>query len=276
MEVAHGQVVSAGIDWITLTRKHNNYGSRLLRLIDKTFAEEHARGFLKSGFSASGYTGFKCGRLQFGERSDGHMVRLSGELADAVWWDFYQECDRVTRVDLQVTVRLNREPTLEVKRCHRAFRRAWSKRNDGPTLSWWSDSRGGATCYVGRRASQFYTRIYNKEAESGEECYERCVRYEVEIKGSAAGIAIVKLLECDTIKRGILSGVFTLLSVRGCSPAYAVDIQGSLDEPCRIPSDLEKRLRWFRSGVAPSIREFRSRGMIADAIDALGITQDDL
>jgi hypothetical protein len=222
-------IVSAGVDWITLTGKHSDS-----RLQLGVLARRQARVTANDGnqilpWSWSGYQGFKVRGLQWGEREDSTCVRLTSDCALNWWWDFYQWSEKVTRVDWQVTYRFPSNPKQVVLDHAKAAKRYWGKRRDGPTLTVVSDDREGATLYLGRRSSRVYLRVYNKAAESKEQRYANCVRYEVELKDVAARLSMVQLSDGRMVQSTLISQVHRMFDERGVAPPWK-----PVDHPLRI------------------------------------------
>lgn len=222
-------IVSAGVDWITVTGKHSDS-----RLQLGVLARREARKLSESGnvvlpWGWSGYEGFKTRGLQWGEREDSTCVRLSSDCAREFWWDVYQVSEKVTRVDWQVTYRFESNPKKRVLDHAKQARKFWATRRDGPTITVVADSNDGATLYLGRRSSRVYLRCYNKEAESKEARFQNCVRYEVELKDVAARHMMSGLTDGRMVQATIISQVHTMFAERGCLPPWQPDC-----DPLRI------------------------------------------
>jgi len=269
MLTKHFPIISAGIDYITLTKTDRNTDGCWHQRIDCLLRSEKAKGNFIKAWGMAGYSGFKCGQLQFGKREGSVIVRLSGDLAALDWWDFYQEASTVSRLDLQVTVRCDADPSREVRRAYSQVNRFYKGRHDGPTVTLWRDTTGGATCYVGKRSSDVMFRIYNKASESGLPEFRNCLRYEVELKRAMTRRTIEWLICQDSVKLGIAGQLHTMLSSRGLRPLYRVDVRGCKLQGTPIACDVEKKLVWLRDSVGSTVRALFALGYGPQVLDCL-------
>lgn len=247
-------ILDSGVDWMTVTAQGPDERTGLGVLSRRLAREVKDKGNELLPWAFSGYAGFKTRGLQWGERHDSTIVRLSGPTARWEWWDFYQLCEAVTRVDWQVTYRSSVDPQRRVLDHHKAAKRKWHGRKDGPTVTIIADDRGGATLYLGKRASRIMMRVYNKFAESNDEHYRGCVRYEVELKERMAQSMMVQLTRGGMPQALIISSVHEMMSVRGVSPPW--DPGGpplTQDSEPISATDVARKRRWLRAQVRPTI-----------------------
>lgn len=266
-------VVQSGVDYITLTGLSRRSAFCLSHEAHKIRDQQVSIGNIEKGWGMSGYKGWSIAGVQWGERHDGVIVRLSSDVARLSWWDAYQTADNCSRLDLQVTVRTNRNPTAEVLAQMRAFKRFWGARGDKPKHRIVQDGEGGATFYMGQRTSRFFTRIYNKEVESSEDAYRGCVRYEIEIKDRPAALTLASLVGSGNFHSAVLSSVNQFISDRGCLPRWTINSGETVCVSPEAVSDCEQKLRWLRNQVKPSVQLLIERGYSDEVFDALGLTE---
>jgi hypothetical protein len=247
-------LIEAGIDYMTVTASGSDE-----RLGLGVCARRQARKIADNGniiqpWSFSGYQGFRTKGLQWGERFDSTIIRVSSDVARWDWWEFFQLSENVTRTDWQVTYRSEVDPQRRVMDHHKQARRHWRGRRDGPTITMVQDDRGGATLYLGKRQSRMYLRCYNKAAESGLDHYERCVRYEVEMKDRMAKSMMASLSSGIDVQPAIVSTVHQMFQVRGISPPWKPTGEPLTQDngPTSAPDVAIKR-RWLREQVRPSV-----------------------
>lgn len=202
----------------------------------------------------AGYDGWCTYGLQYGEREDSTIVRLSSDIADRDWFEFYQIADTVTRIDVQVTFAATVPPTSLIKRHHRQALRGWRGRRDGPTITMISDNRQGATLYLGKRSSDVYIRIYNKGAESGEDHYQNCVRYEIEFKNHTARSIAAQLSDGRLVRTSVVSGVNKMLTERLLRLPFAENETPLTQDNGPIPAKTVASARkWLVTQVRPTV-----------------------
>jgi len=266
------KIVDAGIDYFTSSATTPSDARCLLLKADSLLWHERELGFEVKGWSMSGYHGWKCGRLQFGERSDGALVRLSSGLAASAWFDVWQITGRCSRVDVQVTLLCDGPVPSEVFALAAQTKTFYGERKDGPTLTLWSDNQEGATFYIGRRSSSLYFRGYNKAAQSELPEHERCLRLEVEVKNRLTQWCIARVMSGVSVKFGCIEFVSEYLEARGITPSLMNDIPRSFYERLMPVTDRLNSLCWLRSQIRPVVQRLLEDGLGEEVRDALGLT----
>lgn len=273
-----GQVVDAGIDYISLTMRNDNpltvawHGAALAYLQDIA-----ATGIEMNESRRLGYEGYTVGGSFVGVRDRDTAAIYSGERAKVAFDRLYRSDAHVSRLDVQVSYRFNvtNNNVAQVARnsVSRANSTISSARQRNATLM--EDLRGGATCYVGTRASEQFARIYNKDAESGDKAYERVWRYEVQLKNKYA----TKLAEQIASKtypavNHALVFVKQWLSHRGVRTPWQADAEllplPKVDGP---NTQIEAKLTWLRTQVRPSLRVLLKYGLRDAILEALGLDE---
>lgn len=267
------KVVSVGVDYITLTAADPQRAFVLSRQAHVLLQEEIAKGNMQRPWGMSGYQGWRVGPVQWGERPDGVIARLSSTAAAENWWDLYQTADNCSRVDLQVTVHSTNSPTKEVMNEYRAVRKYWAGRRDGPTVTIWRSGDEGTTLYLGKRSSRLMVRIYDKQAESGHPEWANCVRYEVEFKACAAKSTIESIVGQGLVHDRILQGVIAIVRDRGgLLPVKPNGRAFPVMNAPRMATDCDSRLKWLRVQVRPSCKMLIAYGLENELFEALGLS----
>jgi hypothetical protein len=267
------RVTEVGVDWLTVTAKGSD-----ARLGLGVCARRRARVISQEGnmvqpWTFSGYQGFRTRGLQWGERPDSTIVRLSSDEARWNWWEFYELSENVTRVDWQVTHRTALSPFKRVLAHHRQARKYWRKRRDGPTITMITDDRQGATLYLGKRSSRLLLRCYNKHAESMDQRYEGCVRYEVEMKGELGKFMMLKLSSGIDPLPGIISQVHQMFHERGVVPEFAKEVLPFACEWSRKATDADRKRQWLRNQVQPTVSFLIGHFGMAAVAEDLGLSE---
>lgn len=186
-------VIESQPDWLTVGTQGAERTDALRRAAESWIREEQDAGGRVRPFRLLGNSGYQCGRVRFGQREEHGLLQLSGDLARERWDHALALADRVSRLDLAVTVHLESGPSV-YPASHYAEALAFRERFPRAVLpKLVQDGDGGSTLYLGKRESNFMLRVYNKEAEqraqhdqAGAEHYAGCLRYELEIKGDDA------------------------------------------------------------------------------------------
>ena len=232
---------------------------------------ERERGEVSGPWSGLGYHGEKSGPVAFGTRYDGVIMIVSGCDAGDAFDKCYLQGVRLSRLDLQVTVRYD---PARVRLAREQYSTAISKskgdrRNCG--LSIVLNSEGGSTVYVGSRSSQAFGRLYDKHAESKLAHYDGCWRWEVEYKGDAARATGAFLRAAVDWRSRVAEIVFQFYVLRGLDPPPFQLGAGLPVYPIRPPTSVERQLEWLRTQVKGTVDELRAEGQYEELLAALGL-----
>lgn len=270
------RIVSAGIDYITATMPHDNpkvleWYANCIKYIE-TIARD---GNETISTRRQGYEGVSVGGSFAGVRDDGYMVNISGERAQAGFPIVYSYSPHVSRLDVQCTFQSSSGDPNTASNAQRAVEQANTKlskaaQRDATLIQSLS---GGATCYVCSKKSEQFARIYNKEAESGEERYKNCWRYEVQLKNKLATNAAT-IFRLSEYAQPNQSAIFVRqwLRKRGVNAPWTAEAElYALPSDKNTPSDVETRLRWLREQVRPAIRRLIKLGLRDSILEALDL-----
>lgn len=270
-------IVSLGVDWITATTKRGYSEEGFDALSGFLLDGPHQRDNFAKPFSMQGYEGIRCGQVFVGTREDGCMVQVTGESASHHWRRVVQFADNVPRLDLQATIRTSDDPYLVVRRADQHMRRAKKRRGRGPRLRFERSENGGATAYVGERTSRRYGRIYNKFAESGEERYRGCVRWELILRNDLGRWAS-RGIYCSSDSQGFMGGLIrSYFGEVGARPPRELEVQ--CPQTPSFPahdsstvSDARRMLLWLSTQVQPTVLRLTQRGYVTEVYEALGLS----
>lgn len=269
-------IVSAGIDYISATIPHENPDAIEWYSKCTQYLETIARtGIEAKSVKRQGYEGTSVGGSFVGVRDDGYFCTISGERAQEGFSAAYSYNPHVSRLDVQCTIRTPIADRYAASRARDAIvtsnEALGGARQRNATLI--EDLRGGATCYIGSRASLQFARIYNKEAESGEEQYNNCWRYEVQLKNALA-TKTAEQFRLSEYSQSMQAAVFVRqwLRKRGVKAPWKADAElHALPTVDKHTSDVETRLLWLREQVRPAIRRLLKLGLRDTIIETLGL-----
>lgn len=288
-----GRIVEIGVDWLTCTAKKGELGSEVLRaLADSIMSKERAAGEALTDYGAEGFDGWMCGGVRFGERQDDVLFAVSGEVARENWRDALPHAGNVSRLDLQVTAKLE-EPDLRVhEKGERAFIR-W-RNGEAETRPRGKPPKGGvidmiphgATLMLGTRISDLYLRNYDKGAERLDRHYPPPSsatswvpglwwRYEAELKRKVARATAMKLAAMDPKAEtdAVRSMVYREFRRKGVTPRFhEKGREPEIERPPRAPTNDDRSIRYVRDCVGPMLRRLRDNGRGNDSLAALAET----
>lgn len=273
----------AGVDWLTVTAKDFGLRGDLYYECQRIKAILEVNGDRVRKWTFKGYTGYSVGGLRWGSRQDSDIAMLSGSDAHQNWYAVGEWCENCSRVDLAVTVNVNRAypELLDTYYNYLNEPRAKHVKYSSTIMK---NSAGGQTLYIGSRASRAFARVYDKGLEAGLENEQgKLWRYEVEFKKPLAkqvlsALHTNKYLPVDVhwteeIAQSIVSTVFVWFQARNLPPLFTRRENDSISLECeaRITSD-EVSLNWLTTQVQPTVMRLSQKGKLQAVKEALGLT----
>jgi DNA relaxase NicK len=271
-------IIEAQVDWLSCSFASEEKSQRAHAWAYSRARREHREGYRELPFRLMGYEGWAVGRIRFGTREDMAFLQLSGLLAEEYIAEMVAAADRVSRIDIAVTVRLP-EPDQFLGESTYAQACNWRAANPTSAMPWlMQDDDGGCTAYVGHRTSDRFLRVYNKEAEAqksedakGKRHYKACWRYELECKGTVALAMAREVVASSFRPQFITQQVWRFCTRHGIEPVFRSDQDAELVPGFRRRSDYQSRLSWLKRSVNPAILSMLEVGDRADIIEALGL-----
>lgn len=252
------RVIDGGIDALTMTMKETDRDIETwyAAAADMLQLQIHA-GNICEPAGRLGYRGNLCGGVFVGRRETDRIVQIQGPMAELAFHRCYTPASHVARIDIQITVQYaeyqagrGREILSQLAKARELIP---PKRRPLPRIV--EDLDGGCTVYTNNRTAPAMGRSYDKGAQSDDPRYERCWRYEVELKNELATETAAILWERQSdIWTACRSMVGEWWERRG------VTVPWSYTVPLVIPrirsaaaSDVEKKLRWLHEQVGPTV-----------------------
>lgn len=265
-------VIECGVDYLTATARTKIARESLLQAGQRLSAAESVAGNDTRPFAWMGYRGLCVGPVTWADRDDTSMLRLSGHLANAHWRTLGSAIENCARIDIQVTARCSEEPLWMSAKSYIDAMHAAEDANHSGLVSHVTDNRGGWTVYIGSRTSPRFARIYNKYAESRDELYRRCVRWEVEYKDEAANEFLRGLRGASSTQSAILATVSSHFRLRGAPIPWSAPGSPVPVSIQKTPTDDAIRTRWLTTQVRPTVGRLVVNGLLGKVVDALGLT----
>ena len=268
--------VEIGCDWLTCTWKRDNmFSSQHLEAALAFETHMFNNGNMQEVSSWQGYFGRKTGSFFVGERSTDYCVRVSGSAAAQAFTSIYRPDMHVSRLDIAVTAWLSPStPSLGLTATSdaRIAKLAGKVKNPAKITHYDSDD-GGYTLYIGKRSSRVFSRLYNKEVESGDAYYEGAWRYECELHNATATETASELYySLFPLEEAICSAVWSFYHSKGvvpCFPTFPAGVEIVL--PRREETTIERSLRWLETQVRPTVAKLVALGYTSSVLDSLGL-----
>lgn len=241
------------VDWLTLTATDERKRDRLFQLGTDLCAAHASEVGTPRRWHWHGYDGQHAGGITYGRRPDSDILQLSGPLADA-WLDTaWSHADHCTRVDLAATVKVEGEIDGYLRRHADECEQYRVASRPSLNASLILVNGKAQTFYIGRRISDFFARVYDKHAESGDPAYQGCIRYELEVKSHPAQRAIHWLGSVADRQSAIRDALFQHFTRRGLDPEFSCVGESVSLRGIRAASDTSTRLAWLGSSVRPVV-----------------------
>ena len=270
-------ITEVGCDYITTTTHEIDPGASFVPFGRYLLAVELEKGAKGRTTRASGYHTTVAGPVALGRRADGCILRISGATAHEHWNQIVDFGGNITRFDVQVTVSSSvsaSDRMLRVWNQNRGWtsgegRRSKVKKIVGPT--------GIESMYVGNRQSERFLRIYDKWLESGDAHYERCLRWELELKGELALAYASQLTICQDSEGAMFATVAGYVRDRLKVDVSAANLRWSASDEIRcsrLPEpapDCKRTLQYLGKQVRPAIDRLKRAGFEKQVREILGL-----
>jgi len=216
-------IVSAGLDWITLSSASRDSKRRYWRYYNGILADDLKNGYQPVRSSLYGFVGQRTRHAFHGEKQERMLLQVSGARAQRGIMLFRQH-DSCARIDIQLTVRIapgavNRwlDAAYDVAQNWRGTR---GKKVD---VTYRGGIDGKETVYIGSKKSDILIRLYDKFRESRDEQYRDCVRLEVQLRKKPAQAIFDYVCENGLGTRYLCQVLCWYLARRGISTDWIKD-----------------------------------------------------
>lgn len=266
-----GEVVCAGVDYITITSREVDGYALLSEYAARWLREELDRGHKLSSWYFRGFEGRTAGSVQAGSDGPTILIRLSGRYAWEYWPIALKYSTNVSRLDIQSTVRLRSVPPSFAEMCESQALRYEDEHRCNRQVELRRNSATGKTVYIGSPKSDRRIRIYDKGKESKLTEFKDCWRAEVQFNNHLAKRMAHQLTEWCSQGTFAEQTVFSSLARCGVTWAPVLAKPVLLAGPPRPRSSLEKKLTWLESQVQPTIKLLLEHYGPTKVLEALGL-----
>jgi hypothetical protein len=284
--LAKAQTVYSGVDWISATLSRDELDDQVwvADCLHALYGIQMLGNTIKRR-SLLGFDGWESGGCFVGSNDTMHYAQFAGKYANDAYHFVEHPKVHISRIDIQITVQYDIEL---IKEGRYQYARA-IHHNKGllphrqRKIHLYAGSDGADTVYLGSPSSDMRGRIYNKAKQSNEPAYERSWRYEVVFRNEYAAGMFGRVIAASTqAATVILQEVLRWYAERGVMVLdVGSDGRDAITPPKPPKSDVDRKLRWIKNQVVPTIRKLAELGyaeelmeVISEAIAAARVESD--
>lgn len=262
---------SVGVDYLTATAYRNGDGRSFRDLGQHLLEQSALAGNDLRPYRERDYRGYQAGGVICGTRYDTHLIRLSSDEARDNWKEVYRRSTNVSRVDLQLTMRLAREyePYIREQHAQAVSAKQGRGRRREVELRW--NNVKGDTLYLGSRTSDVFARVYDKGRQEGWASPGLLIRQEIEYKRKVAKGVAEQLIQMESERIGIARFVSTYISRFGLQTTASEEL--NVQYARGRTTSIDAKRAWLHNAVRPSVARLVDAGMLREALDALGLSE---
>lgn len=263
-------VISAGVDWLTATRKHGVDAQPFLDVGKRILDEERAAGGDVKPATLRDYVGHRGRGFYVGSRPSDDIIQLSGPRCPPLAKEVTQASSNVSRLDVQVSVWTHGEQPTIGRDQFEHLRSLPPSRGRPRKYSLIQSHPQGETLYVGTRTSDQFGRVYDWTSAHEMGDAATVWRFEVEFKRFLArgwANTFVSTSSPENLARNIVHSWFLDRSLHlAWSPGdSAPDAQRPLQETSRDP------LAWIETSVSKTVARLITQHGLHRVVIALGL-----
>lgn len=266
---------TAGIDWWRGIMDGHGPAREARDRAREIVEEDRARGEAVREWRFNGFEGERSARVRWGMRGGSCLTETSGAWAHDTSHRLALPGCRVTRLDLQATVRLSSTQPDFGMQClglvgTRRSRLPVSPRRRGLSM----DSHGYWCGSVGARDQAEYIRVYDKGTESRTAPLGVLWRVEVEAKRTLGGELWETYLGQPDGTRWLYATCISRLRSAGCSWPLTESLQrvAHVDAPKRPPPTAGALALWLHRTCRPVVQRLLLVFTVREVLDYLGLT----
>lgn len=262
-------VLNAGVDWITVTSVTENDTLEMGRVRDAMVEVASDSDIIPQRWSAMGYSGSDWGQIKMGVRGENEAILiLSGNICSKTVLRYEIAPERVTRLDLQVTVGLAKPAPTYVQDLYKLLPSLTEYSRYAKITSYISGAYGD-TIYIGKRGRNQFLRIYDKSLDLGYKKLGSAYRYEVEYRREAAKTAMRRLNLEEAKTSYILGQVTAELEKRCIRSSFGANSSVDAIEVSAVVTTADSKLAWLSRCVTPVVIQLLNLGYEEEVLNCL-------
>lgn len=264
-------VLSAGVDTLTCSVPWEGGINSFIDLAQGLQREDQAAGSKVSPFKRGSYRGAQTKSCGIGFKPGRVLAELRGTLAHEYWPHFTERAEKVSRLDVEVSVRQEPYDHDLALRLWLTDRKETTQRGRPSDFRLQAEAAGGTTLYVGTGASRYQARLYERWYKTHAEGDKNVWRYEVQCRRERAQQVAALCLTAGDAQALIQGAVHRHFTIRGLDPIFDSETDVRVAPLPTSETDREKSLRWLGSSVAPALERHKAWGSYEKAKRVLGL-----
>lgn len=266
-------VRSVGVDTLTCSRPWLGGIDSFIDLAQWLQREEVKHGSKLMPFKRGSYRGAQSKHVGIAFKPERVLAELRGNVAHEFWPHFVERAEKVSRLDVEVSVRQVPYDHDMALRLYLGERKRAEQRGRPSTFRMQGESDGGTTLYIGNGASRYQARLYERFYKTGEKDDANTWRYEVQCRRERAKQMADLALGTGDVRPFIQACVHQHFVRRGVEPIFHSTTNVDVAPLPETQTDREGSLRWLATSAAPALERHKGWGSYSDALRALGIPQ---
>lgn len=266
------RVIEARVDWLTGFESSERKASSLIPLGQELVRQQEELGNRVRPFRMRGFEGECAGEARWGTSDLGNLLVVSGGLADRWKESIATLADHLSRVDYAATVQQDPLAPDPGEAIYESWAQEGGTGNSRVGIRREITKGRGNTTYLGSRRSAYFSRIYDKHAESGGVYPPGSWRWEVEIKSDAARYEGERLRRGDLSREGIVDLVSNHFRRYGIPVSWGSGAELETWHGAHSPTDVDRTLLWFDRQVRKRAQWLATRIGRQRTLDVLGLT----
>lgn len=264
-------VLSAGVDTLTCSAPWEGGSFSFIDLAMYLQRDEAAHGSKTAYFKRGSYRGVQTRHVGLGFAPGRVLAELRGDVAHEFWPHFLDRAERVSRIDLEVSVKQHPYQHDMALQLYLADHEQARERGRPATLRMIGEAAGGTTLYIGKGASRYEARLYERFYKTLNTADREVWRYEVQARRERAQQLAGMAASVPDFSPWVQAVVRQHFDRRGVPPIFDSSTDVRVSPLPEAETDRDKSLRWLGSSVAPALERHRAWGSYDRAKQVLGI-----
>lgn len=265
-------VRSVGVDTLTCSRPWLGGIDSFIDLAQYLQRDEAAHGSKLMPFKRGSYRGAQTKHVGIAFAPGRVLAELRGAAAHEFWPHFTERAEKVSRLDVEVSVRQDPYDHDMALRLYLGERKRAEQRGRPSTFRMQGESDGGTTLYIGHGASRYQARLYERFYKTGLEEDANVWRYEVQCRRERAFQVAHLALGMGDVQPFLQAAVHSHFTRRGVVPIFDPSADADVSPLPTPTTDRERNLRWLGASVAPALERHRAWGSYDQALKVLGVS----
>lgn len=264
-------VIQTGVDTLTCSVAWEGGIHSFISLAQWLLAEDQLAGSKVVPFKRGSYRGETSRHVGLAFAPGRVLAELRGGVAHEFWPHFLERAEKVSRLDVEVSVR-------QVPYDHQMAVRIWQgeRAKDRPVgkpakARLQAEDSGGSTLYLGTGASRSQGRLYERFYKTRLDEDKDVWRYEVQTRRERAVQVADLLLRSPDPQSDVPALVHGYFARRGVHPIFNPTTHLDLAPLPTPTTDRDRSLQWLSDAVHPALERHRLWGSYEEAKKRLAL-----